>query len=79
MRLPGSGGAAEIAIHAKRTLVISRLEKQAFPADVDFITSPGHSCPWEASGDLRTAGRAVPCAVVTDREFCVPNVETGGS
>src|ERR671918_602788 len=31
VRLPGSGGAAEIAIHARRTLVISRLNRCAFP------------------------------------------------
>ena len=43
IRLPGSGGAAEIATHAKRTLVIARLSKRAFPASVDFVTSPGHS------------------------------------
>ena len=40
VRLPGSGGAAEIAIHARRTLVVSRLSPRAFPAEVDFITSP---------------------------------------
>ncbi|HEY7859953.1 MAG TPA: CoA-transferase, partial [Gemmatimonadaceae bacterium] len=42
VRLPGSGGAAEIAIHARRTLIISRLSARAFPAEVDFITSPGN-------------------------------------
>src|SRR5262245_29744671 len=42
VRLPGAGGAPEIAIHAKRTLVIARLDKRAFPEHVDFITSPGH-------------------------------------
>src|SRR3954467_7396258 len=41
LRLPGSGGAAEIAIHARRTLVVTRLERRAFPEKVDFITSPG--------------------------------------
>jgi len=41
VRLPGSGGAAEIAIHAKRVLVVMILDKRAFPAHVDFITSPG--------------------------------------
>ncbi len=41
VRLPGSGGAAEIAIHARRVLVVTRLDKRAFPAAVDFITSPG--------------------------------------
>src|SRR5207247_9884948 len=41
VRLPGSGGAAEIAIHAQRTLVVSKLSPRAFPERVDFITSPG--------------------------------------
>src|SRR3954452_19550705 len=41
VRLPGSGGAAEIAIHARRTVVIARLERRGFPEAVDFVTSPG--------------------------------------
>lgn len=41
VRLPGSGGACEIALHAKKVLVISKLDKRAFPEKVDFITSPG--------------------------------------
>lgn len=41
IRLPGSGGAAEIATHAKRILVVTKLDKRAFPAKVDFVTSPG--------------------------------------
>ena len=41
VRLPGSGGATEIAIHAKRILVVTMLEQRAFPKAVDFITSPG--------------------------------------
>ncbi|HEY3280498.1 MAG TPA: CoA-transferase [Gemmatimonadales bacterium] len=41
VRLPGSGGAAEIAIHARRTLIISKLSPRAFPERVDFVTSPG--------------------------------------
>src|SRR5690349_22562292 len=42
VRLPGAGGAAEIAIHARRTLVISRLNRRAFPETVDSVTSPGY-------------------------------------
>jgi len=41
VRLPGSGGAAEIAIHARRVLIVSKLSPRAFPERVDFITSPG--------------------------------------
>jgi len=41
VRLPGSGGACEIAIHAKRVFVIGPQSKRSFPERVDFITSPG--------------------------------------
>ncbi|MEZ5331070.1 MAG: CoA-transferase [Thermoanaerobaculia bacterium] len=41
VRLPGSGGACEIAIHAKRVLVIAPQSRQSFPAALDFTTSPG--------------------------------------
>jgi glutaconate CoA-transferase subunit B len=41
VRLPGSGGAAEIAIHAQRILIVSKLAPRAFPERVDFVTSPG--------------------------------------
>src|SRR5437016_12102638 len=41
VRLPGSGGAAEIAIHAQRILIVSKLSPRAFPEQVDFVTSPG--------------------------------------
>ena len=42
VRLPGSGGACEIAIHAQKIFLIMRLKKRAFVEKVDFITSPGH-------------------------------------
>jgi glutaconate CoA-transferase subunit B len=42
VRLPGSGGAAEIAIHARRILIIAKLSVRTFPERVDFLTSPGH-------------------------------------
>jgi glutaconate CoA-transferase subunit B len=41
VRLPGSGGATEIATHAKRVLVVTTLDRRAFPERVDFVTSPG--------------------------------------
>lgn len=41
VRLPGSGGASEIAAHAKRILVVMTLDKRAFPEKVDFVTTPG--------------------------------------
>src|SRR5262245_54501118 len=42
VRLPGSGGACEIAINARRTFTIMRLSRRAFVPKLDFVTSPGH-------------------------------------
>jgi glutaconate CoA-transferase subunit B len=60
VRLPGSGGAAEIAIHARRVVVVTRLDKRAFPEKVDFVTSPGDrvmrvitdKCIFDREGEL---------------------------
>jgi glutaconate CoA-transferase, subunit B len=41
VRLPGSGGACEIAILAKKVFIIAPQTKRSFPEKVDFITSPG--------------------------------------
>lgn len=42
VRLPGSGGACEIAINARQVFVIMRLRRRAFVERLDFLTSPGH-------------------------------------
>ncbi|HEY3153145.1 MAG TPA: CoA-transferase [Candidatus Binatia bacterium] len=41
IRLPGSGGAADIATMAKRCIIIMNHEKRRFTSKVQFITSPG--------------------------------------
>jgi glutaconate CoA-transferase subunit B len=41
VRLPGSGGACEIALHAQHTFVITRLSRRTFVERLDFLTSPG--------------------------------------
>jgi glutaconate CoA-transferase subunit B len=66
VRLPGSGGACEIAIHAQKIFMILRLKKRAFVERLDFCTSPGH-----LRGDKKErAGLDIPGAgpqlVVTD-------------
>ena len=76
VRLPGSGGAAEIAIHARRTLVISRLSRRAFPECVDFITSPGHRVRGRTRRELGMPG-AGPVKVVTDRAILEADQATG--
>ncbi|MDE2292924.1 MAG: CoA-transferase subunit beta, partial [Elusimicrobia bacterium] len=35
------GGASEIAAHAQRVLIVTKLDKRAFPEKVDFVTSHG--------------------------------------
>lgn len=65
VRLPGSGGACEIAIHARQILVIMRQAQRSFVDRLHFRTSPGHSGDpvhdaargWNGSG---------PTSVVTD-------------
>ena len=42
VRFPGSGGANDLASHAKKVLIITRHEKRRFPERCDFITSPGY-------------------------------------
>ena len=42
VRLPGSGGACEIAINAGKVFVIMPQTRRSFVERVDFTTSPGH-------------------------------------
>jgi glutaconate CoA-transferase subunit B len=41
-RLPGSGGACEIAVHAREVFVIMRQSRRSFVERIDFRTSPGN-------------------------------------
>lgn len=65
VRLPGSGGACEIAILAKRVFVIAPQSKRAFPERVDFITSPGFVDGAEGRSRLGLPG-AGPVMVITN-------------
>ena len=76
VRLPGSGGATEIAIHARRTVVISRLSRRAFPESVDFLTSPGHRMRGRTRQELGMPG-AGPVRVVTDKGILEADPDTG--
>lgn len=76
-RLPGSGGAAEIATHARSVLMIMRLKKRAFVEKLDFQTSPGHLSGGTARHQLRLPGRG-PQMVITDKatfDFSANNCE----
>ncbi|MBV8172885.1 MAG: CoA-transferase subunit beta [Candidatus Eremiobacteraeota bacterium] len=65
VRLPGSGGACEIAIHAARVIVVAPLSARSFPADVDFYTSPGQAGKYGTRAQLQLPGGG-PTRIVTD-------------
>ena len=65
VRLPGSGGACEIAIHAKRVVVIAPQSKRSFPERVDFVTSPGFVASGQTRKGLGMPGGG-PAAVITN-------------
>ncbi len=76
VRLPGSGGAAEIAVHARRTLVVAQLNARAFPERVDFVTSPGQRCAGRTRRELGMPG-AGPVKVITDKAILEADEATG--
>jgi glutaconate CoA-transferase subunit B len=64
LRLPGSGGAADIATMAKRCIIIMNHEKRRFISKVQFVTSPGFGDggDWRAQNGLSGGG---PSRVIT--------------
>jgi glutaconate CoA-transferase, subunit B len=68
-RLPGSGGACEIAINARQVFVIMRQSRRSFVDTIDFRTSPGNLGGAERSERIRREGGWLgrgPSIVVTD-------------
>ena len=75
VRLPGSGGAQEIAAWANRCYIMTPHQKRRFPEKVDFMTSAGYL---DGKGSREKAGLRGkgPIAVVTDIGILEPD-ETG--
>jgi glutaconate CoA-transferase subunit B len=68
-RLPGSGGACEIAINARQVFVIMRQSRRSFVERIDFRTSPGNLGGAEAASRIRREQGWLgsgPSVVVTD-------------
>lgn len=63
-RLPGSGGACDLACLAKRHIIIMAHERRRFVPRVDYITSPGFGdgAGWRQAEGLPRGG---PSAVIT--------------
>jgi glutaconate CoA-transferase subunit B len=86
VRLPGAGGAPEIASFCSRTLVMLRQNPRTFVEKLDFLTSVGFCEGGDSREDLGVPGRG-PQAVITDlgvlepdsqsREFVLTKVHPG--
>jgi glutaconate CoA-transferase subunit B len=75
VRLPGSGGATEIASNCGRIFIVMRHNPRAFVAKLDFLTTLGHGLTGRERKTLgvTTAG---PALIVTDLCTLVPHSET---
>jgi glutaconate CoA-transferase subunit B len=74
-RLPGAGGAPEIAASCKEVLVMIRQNRRSFVADLDFRTSVGFG---DGPGDRQRLGLrgAGPSMVITDLGILRPDPST---
>jgi glutaconate CoA-transferase, subunit B len=75
VRLPGAGGAPEIAASCGEVIVIVRQSKRSFVETVDFITSVGHLTGPGERERLGLRGRG-PTKVITDLGILEPQEET---
>jgi len=75
VRLPGSGGAPEIAASCREVIVVMRHQMRAFVERVDFVTSVGHG---SGPKDRRLLGLrgAGPVRVITDLGVLEPDPES---
>ncbi len=72
VRLPGSGGAQEIAAWANRCYVMTPHQKRRFPEKVDFLTSAGYLDGRSRRDKTGVHGKG-PVAVVTDIGILEPD------
>jgi glutaconate CoA-transferase subunit B len=75
VRLPGAGGAPEIAASCREVFIVLRQNRRSFVERVDFVTSFGHG---SGKGDRERLGLpgAGPTLVVTDLGLMRPDPET---
>jgi len=72
VRLPGAGGAPEIATLAKEVLIILRQTPKAFVNKLDFVTSMGHGQGFNHRERLGFITKG-PTAVITDLGVLTPD------
>jgi glutaconate CoA-transferase subunit B len=76
IRLPGSGGAADIATMAKRCIIIMNHERRRFTPKVQYITSPGFGDGGEWRKELGLPGGG-PSRVITSMGIFSFDAATG--
>jgi len=74
-RLPGAGGAPEIARHAKQTFVVLKQTPRSFVSELDFVTTPGFLGGHGERARRGLAG-AGPQVVITDLGVLKPHPDT---
>ena len=75
VRLPGAGGAPEIAASAKEVFIVLRQSKRAFVEDLAFVTSVGHAEGGDSREKLGYTGGG-PTVVITDLGILQPDPES---
>lgn len=75
VRLPGAGGAPEIAALAGEVFVIMRQSRRSFVEKVDFVTSAGHLTGGDWRERAGLPGRS-PSTVITDLGVLEPDPES---
>jgi glutaconate CoA-transferase, subunit B len=75
VRLPGAGGAPEIAASCKEVLITLRQNARAFVERLDFVTSAGHLDGGNSRERLRLPGKG-PIKVITDLGILTPDPVT---
>ena len=65
VRLPGAGGAPEIAASSREVIVVVRQSLRTFVDQLDFVTSVGHHAGHDSRARLGLRGRG-PIAVITN-------------
>jgi glutaconate CoA-transferase subunit B len=75
VRLPGSGGATEIATGCRRIYVVMRHNRRAFVQTLDFVTSLGHG---PTGRERRALGVTTegPALIVTDLCTMTPDADS---
>lgn len=75
VRLPGAGGAPEIATSCREVFIVVRQSKRTFVDTLDFVTSVGHGA---GRGDRARLGLpgAGPVLVITDLGVLRPDPDT---